>query len=123
MPIVAVTYPAILGAVLAGIRCRGGKQQQEVARLTGIASSGISRIESGYSLTWESLGILCETYGCKISEVTAEADLIKDALTLSGYIVTHSKDYQSTQDIIWIENSTKLISLASTAKEKMFELR
>lgn len=48
-PIAVVTYPAIVGAVLAGIRKERGLSQAEVAEAVAVGVSTWSRIENGES--------------------------------------------------------------------------
>lgn len=69
-PIAIATYPAVIGAVLSGLRKSKGLSQTELANSVGLNVSTWSRIENGESaLTAEQLAMAAETLSTMPSEI------------------------------------------------------
>lgn len=113
-----ITYNALVGFELERIRKELGKEQSEVASITGISQPVLSRLEKGKAMiTIDQLFVICSALGIKpeqlISKVSKGVEAFKTEETIK---VTSTKKTNPTGAVLTGAAIGSLLTLLLTKK-------
>lgn len=118
----AVSYPAIVGQVMANVRKERGLDQAACGEMIGLTQSGWSRIERGdVPVTVEQLAMVAHHLGKRPSELLGMADEVVDEARARGFEVRPNRLAQALGAGLVIIGAAALTAMVVRAMAKDIE--